>query len=39
MLHEWQITPGIERKALVDLGLHYLAETERLAPAAMEPAG
>jgi exonuclease SbcD len=36
MLHDWQITPGIERKALVDLGLHYLSEAERLAPAAME---
>ncbi len=36
MLDNWQITPGIERKALVDLGLHYLSEAERLAPAAME---
>jgi exonuclease SbcD len=39
MLHDWQITPGIERKALVDLGLHYLSEAERLAPAAMESQG
>jgi DNA repair protein SbcD/Mre11 len=30
MLHDWPLTPGIERKSLVDLGLHYLSETERL---------
>ena len=33
MLEKRDITPGIDRKALVDLGLHYLTEADRLAPA------
>lgn len=33
MLETREITPGIDRKNLVDLGLHYLNEAERLAPA------
>jgi hypothetical protein len=33
MLESRTITPGIDRKRLVDLGLHYLNEAERLAPA------
>jgi DNA repair exonuclease SbcCD nuclease subunit len=33
MLESRQVTPGIDRKALVDLGLRYLDEAERLAPA------
>jgi hypothetical protein len=27
------MTPGIDRQAVVDLGLHYLLEADRLAPA------
>lgn len=33
MLEAREVTPGIDRKALVDLGLRYLDEAERLAPA------
>jgi DNA repair protein SbcD/Mre11 len=33
MLESRQVTPGIDRSALVDLGLRYLDEAERLAPA------
>ncbi len=33
MLEKRDITPGIDRKSLVDLGLHYLTEADRLAPA------
>ena len=33
MLETRTVTPGIDRKALVDLGLRYLDEAERLAPA------
>ena len=33
MLETREVTPGIDRKALVDLGLHYLTEADRLAPA------
>ncbi|MEO8575528.1 MAG: DNA repair exonuclease [Gemmatimonadales bacterium] len=33
MLETRDITPGIDRKSLVDLGLHYLTEADRLAPA------
>lgn len=33
MLETRHVSPGIERKALVDLGLRYLDEAERLAPA------
>ena len=33
MLERRQITPGIDRKSLVDLGLHFLDEADRLAPA------
>ena len=33
MLESRIVTPGIDRKALVDLGLRYLDEAERLAPA------
>lgn len=33
MLESRDVTPGIDRKALVDLGLRYLDEAERLAPA------
>jgi hypothetical protein len=33
MLESRNVTPGIDRKALVDLGLRYLDEAERLAPA------
>lgn len=34
MLESRPVTPGIDRKALVDLGLRYLEEVERLAPAS-----
>jgi len=33
MLESRNVTPGIDRKSLVDLGLRYLDEAERLAPA------
>lgn len=33
MLESRLVTPGIDRAALVDLGLHYLVEADRLAPA------
>jgi hypothetical protein len=33
MLETRDMTPGIDRKAVVDLGLHYLQEADRLAPA------
>ena len=33
MLETRDVTPGIDRKALVQLGLHYLNEADRLAPA------
>jgi DNA repair exonuclease SbcCD nuclease subunit len=33
MLETREVTPGIDRKALVRLGLHYLNEADRLAPA------
>ncbi len=33
MLESRAVTPGIDRKSLVDLGLRYLDEAERLAPA------
>lgn len=33
MLEKRQLTPGIDRSALVDLGMHYLDEADRLAPA------
>lgn len=33
MLESREITPGIDRTRLVDLGLHYLNEADRLAPA------
>ncbi len=33
MLESREVTPGIDRKTLVDLGLHYLTEVDRLAPA------
>lgn len=33
MLEKRDITPGIDRRSLVDLGLHYLTEADRLAPA------
>jgi DNA repair protein SbcD/Mre11 len=33
MLETRPVTPGIDRKSLVDLGLRYLDEAERLAPA------
>ncbi|MBA2708626.1 MAG: DNA repair exonuclease [Gemmatimonadaceae bacterium] len=33
MLESREVTAGIERSSLVDLGLHYLAEADRLAPA------
>lgn len=33
MLESRDVTPGIDRKTLVDLGLHYLTEADRLAPA------
>ena len=35
MLETRAVTPGIDRKALVDLGLRYLEEVERLAPASV----
>jgi len=35
MLESRAVTPGIDRKALVDLGLRYLDEVERLAPATV----
>ncbi len=34
MLESRAVTPGIDRKTLVDLGLHYLNEVDRLAPAS-----
>ena len=34
MLESRNVTPGIDRKSLVDLGLHYLSEVDRLAPAS-----
>ncbi len=34
MLETRTVTPGIDRKSLVDLGLHYLNEVDRLAPAS-----
>jgi DNA repair exonuclease SbcCD nuclease subunit len=34
MLESRDVTPGIDRKSLVDLGLFYLNEADRLAPAA-----
>ncbi len=34
MLESREVTPGIDRKTLVDLGLHYLTEVDRLAPAS-----
>ena len=33
MLETRDMTPGIDRQAVVDLGLHYLLEADRLAPA------
>lgn len=33
MLESRDVTPGIDRKSLVELGLHYLDEADRLAPA------
>lgn len=33
MLEARDMTPGIDRQAVVDLGLHYLLEADRLAPA------
>jgi DNA repair exonuclease SbcCD nuclease subunit len=33
MLESRQVTPGIDRKSLVELGIFYLNEVERLAPA------
>ncbi|MEO8192801.1 MAG: DNA repair exonuclease [Gemmatimonadales bacterium] len=33
MLETRDVTPGIDRKSLVSLGLHYLNEADRLAPA------
>ena len=35
MLEARPVTPGIDRKALVDLGLRYLDEVDRLAPATI----
>jgi len=35
MLESRPVTPGIDRKSLVDLGLRYLDEVERLAPASL----
>jgi hypothetical protein len=35
MLESRTVTPGIDRKALVDLGLRYLDEVDRLAPATL----
>jgi len=35
MLETRPVTPGIDRKSLVDLGLKYLDEVERLAPATV----
>jgi DNA repair exonuclease SbcCD nuclease subunit len=32
MLESRDVTPGIDRKRLVELGLHYLTEADRLAP-------
>jgi exonuclease SbcD len=34
MLESREMTPGIDRKSLVDLGMFYLNEVDRLAPAA-----
>ncbi|MGK2962257.1 MAG: metallophosphoesterase family protein, partial [Gemmatimonadaceae bacterium] len=34
MLESRQVTPGIDRKSLVELGLFYLNEVDRLAPAS-----
>lgn len=36
VLESRPVTPGIDRKSLVDLGLRYLDEVERLAPASLE---
>ncbi len=33
MLETREMTPGIDRQSVVDLGLHYLLEADRLAPA------
>ena len=33
MLESRELTPGIDRNSLVELGLHYLVEADRLAPA------
>lgn len=33
MLEKRQLTPGIDRASLVDLGMHYLDEADRLSPA------
>jgi hypothetical protein len=33
MLESRHVSPGIDRKSLVDLGLRYLDEVDRLAPA------
>jgi hypothetical protein len=33
MLESREVTPGIDRARLVELGLHYLSEADRLAPA------
>lgn len=33
MLEQREVTPGINRQTLVDLGMHYLNEVDRLAPA------
>ncbi|MEO5903242.1 MAG: DNA repair exonuclease [Gemmatimonadaceae bacterium] len=33
MLESRDMTPGIDRQSLVDLGMHYLLEADRLAPA------
>jgi DNA repair exonuclease SbcCD nuclease subunit len=35
MLETRPVTPGIDRKALVELGLRYLEEVDRLAPASL----
>jgi len=35
MLQQRELTPGIDRAALVDLGLHYLSEAERAASLAI----
>ena len=33
MLETREVTPGIDRKSMVDLGMHYLLEADRLEPA------